>query len=233
MKYLDTSSLFQTVDHVSEALLFGLEIEPNEKTAIADFIINQHGKAGTYADMFAPTEYDLKHDLILFTGEKIKSNVGKCHMIGEEASRILRQLDILTDKVKVALQQADAGLLYRINESKQMPGYEYGKYCCKKCSCALWLNLSSGGLNIDRDLLKAGMAYLKRKRDDKGAWISFPYFYTLYILNEIDIDIVMDEMQYAAKFMKRWYRNKKTDENKYALRRNYIYEQILKKVNSN
>jgi hypothetical protein len=99
MKYLDRNSLFNTVDNVSEALLFALEIDHNEKTEIADFIINQQGKPRTYANTFAPTETDLRQDLILFTGEKIKSGVGKCHMIGEEASRILRKLNLPLDRI--------------------------------------------------------------------------------------------------------------------------------------
>ena len=53
---------------------------------IADFILNQQGKPDAYADTFAPTENDLKKDLVLFTGEKIKSRAGKRHMIGEVAS---------------------------------------------------------------------------------------------------------------------------------------------------
>jgi hypothetical protein len=37
MKYLDKNSLFQTVDNVSEALLYGLKIDVVEKTEIAEF----------------------------------------------------------------------------------------------------------------------------------------------------------------------------------------------------
>jgi len=94
MQYLERNSLFITVENVSEALLFDLKIDKNEKAEIADFIISQQGMPRAYANTFAPTEMDIKQDLILFTGERIKSVVGKCHMIGEEASRILRKLDL-------------------------------------------------------------------------------------------------------------------------------------------
>jgi hypothetical protein len=152
-------------------------------------------------------------------------------MIGEEASRILRKLDLQTDKVKKALQQADFGLRRRINDGSQKRRYEYGRYCCKSCSCALWINLASGGLNNDIKLLAAGLDYLKRHRDDNGKWKGFSYFYTLYVLNEIDKVLAIDEMRYAAKTLEKRLKNKKTDESKYELRRNYICEQILDKVN--
>ena len=233
MKYLDKNSLFKTIDNVSEALLFDLDIDKNEKLEIANFIVTQHGKPRTYANTFAPTDFDLKQDLTLFTGEKIKTGAGKCHMIGEEACRILRKLDVQTDKVKTALREADNGLRNAINTYSQKPRYEYGMYCCKSCSCALWINLASGGLNNDTKLLIAGLNYLKRQRDDKGKWKGFPYYYTLYVLNEIDKDLAMEEMRYISKSIEKRLKRKQRNKNRYNLRRNYICEQILDKVNSN
>jgi len=231
MKYLDKSSLFQTVDNVSEALLFDLDIEKDEKLLIADFIVNQQGKPATYADTFAPTENDLQRDLVLFTGEKIRSRVGKCHMIGEEASRVIRKLDLPVDKVTNALKKADRGLSTQINKLLDDPRYEYGMYCCKSCSCGLWINLASGGLDNNRNMLKAGLAFLKKHRDNKGKWKGFPYYYTLYVLNEMDIELAADELEYSAPVIERRMRKKKRDGNKYELRRNYICEQILDKIN--
>jgi len=233
MKYLDRTSLFQTVDNVSEALLFNMKIDADEKKEIADFIVNQQGKPKTYADTFAPTENDLKHDLILFTGERIKTNAGKCHIIGEESCRILRVLNIQTDQLKTALQKADIGLRNRISKGILDPRYIHGTYCCKSCSCGLWLNLSSGGLNNDKEMLISGLGYLKRLRDNKGKWIGFPYYYTLYVLNEIEINIAIEEMKYAASIIESKLKKNRIDNNKYELRRNYISEQILIKANSN
>lgn len=233
MIYLDKDSLFKTVDNVSEALLFGLKIDNNEVKKIVDFIVNQQGKPRAYADTFAPTEIDLKNDLILFTGERIKTSVGKCHMIGEEASRVLRKLDLQDEKVKTALHQADNGLQKRIFIGLNKPDNIYGRYCCKSCSCALWLNLSTGGINNNLKLLKAGLSYLKSNRDDKGKWKGFPYYYTLYVLNEMDPVLAMDEMIYVAKTIEKRLKKKMANESKYELRRNYISRTILDKVNSN
>lgn len=233
MKYLDENSLFQTVDNVSEALLFNTNIDDDERLQIADFIISQQGKPYTYANTFAPTENDLKRDLILFTGEKIKSKVGKCHMIGEEASRILRKLDLHTDKINSALQKADNGLNNLINTYLKDSRYEFGMYCCKSCSCGLWMNLSSGASIMNSSFLKAGLNYLKEHRDESGRWKGFPFYYTLYVLNQIDAKLAMDEMRYASKIIEKRLRKKRREENKYELRRNYLCEQILNKVNSN
>ena len=233
MKYLDTNSLFHTVDNVSEAILFGLDIDRDEKIQIADFIAGRQGKPNAYAGTFAPTENDLKQDLVLFTGDKIKSRIGKCHMIGEEACRVLRKLDVQNGKTCIALQEADKGLQDQITRYLKESRYEFGTYCCKSCSCGVWMNLSSGGLNLGEGFLDAGMKFLKKFRDESGRWKGFPWYYTLYVLNEIDTDIAMDEMKYAARSIeKRLIRKNKTNESKYDLRRDYIGEQILSKVNS-
>jgi len=232
MEYLDKTSLFKTIDNISEALLFDLKIPENEKLKVADFIIGQQ-HSGAYANTFAPTDIDLKQDLILLTGDKIKSRVGKCHVIGEEASRVLRKLNLQIEKVKTALKQADTGLQNFVNHWSQNSKHNYGMYCCKSCSCAFWINLASGGLKDNRKLLTAGLDHLKQYRDNKGGWKGFPYFYTVYVLNEISPVLAMDEMRYIAKSLENKLKRKKDNENKYDLRRNYIYEQILNKVNKN
>jgi hypothetical protein len=134
MEYRDPLSLAATIDRVSEALFFGLEIEASEKQSVTEFLIKRHYAPGAYANMFAPTEMDMKQDLVLFTGEKIKSNVGRRHMLGEEASRILYKLGVNNETIKTVLQEADEGISQRIKSIANPDGC----YCCKTCSCSLW-----------------------------------------------------------------------------------------------
>ena len=69
---------------VSLSAVINIYVYNTKENEIVEFIINQHGKPQTYANTFAPTANVLTKDLILFTGEKIKSTAGKCHMIGEK-----------------------------------------------------------------------------------------------------------------------------------------------------
>lgn len=226
MEYLNTNSLSQTIDNISEALLFGFDIDKNEKEQIADFLLERHSAAGAYANMFAPTDPDMKQDLILFTGEKIKSNAGRRHMMGEEASRILYKIELKSNAVITALRESDESIATLMKKHDS----PLGTYCCKTCSCSLWLNISSGGLNYDSDMLKAGLEFLKLHRETKGTWKGFPYFYTLYVLNEIDPELAIDELRFAAKSILRWINRKRNEETKYILRRKFIGEAILNKV---
>jgi hypothetical protein len=230
MIYLDKTSLAKTIDNVSEALLFGFDINEREKLEIADFIIKQHGTPYSYANTFAPTDEDMKRDLILFTGEKIKSKAGKCHTLGEEASRILRKLKIEDQRIHIALRESDEGLQKRIDDHLTRQDGTFGAYCCKTCSCSLWLNLSAGGLNNNIQMQLAGLNFLKLFRNDEGSWNGFPYYYTLYALNEISSVLAIDELRFAASSIGKRLKRRISNENQYTLRRNFICESILKKV---
>ena len=233
MNYLNTNSLFETVDNVSEALLFDLKIEEEERSAIANFIVNQQGKPYAYAASYAPTAFDTKHDLILFTGERITTNAGRFHMIAEEASRVLRSLNIADPKIHTSLKQTDDLLKGQINTYIEEGRYPFGMYCCKACSTAMWLNLSAGGLHNDTEMLRAGVEYLKNHRDGNGRWKGFHYYYSLYTLNEMDIEFSLKELKYTAPSVERLLKRKPAEDTRYQVRRNVILEQIIEKVNQN
>jgi len=230
MTYLDKTSLARTIDNVSEALLFGFDILENEKFEIADFLVGQHGAPYSYANTFAPTYEDMKEDLILFTGERVKSRAGKCHTLGEEASRILRKLKIEDQRINTALSESDEGLQKRINDHLSRQGGTFGAYCCKTCSCSLWLNLSAGGLNNNIQMQLAGLNFLKQFRNDEGTWNGFPYYYTLYALNEISSALAIEELRFAASSIEKHLKRRVSIENQYTLRKKFICESILEKA---
>jgi hypothetical protein len=226
MKYLDLFSLAATVDHVSEAIFFGHEIDFIEKQSVIDFMINRHYSSGAYAGMFAPTETDMKHDLILFTGERIKSYAGRRHVLGEEASRVLHKLGVNNESIKTVLNESDEGIWQRMNTKLSHEGC----YCCKTCSCSLWLNVSAGGLNHDIKILKTGLEFLKHYREDNGRWKGFPYHYTLYVLNEIGPEFALEEMQFAARSIEKWIKRNPQAEDRTAQRRYTLGERILARI---
>lgn len=233
MKYIVEDSLFQTIDIVNDALFYNEEIPVQEKQEIAKFISDRQGEPLSYAESFAPTENDMQHDLFLFTGERITTSAGRRYMIGGEASRILRLMDEKGDAITAALTRADEGLYKMIDLSRKDPRYTEGTYCCKRCSCTLWLNMSSGGLSKEAAMLPMGIDFIKRNRDGKGGWNGFPTNYLLYVLNELDPDLSTEELKYAGPAIERKLNRKKNAFGKYDIRRKALYERILDKINSN
>jgi hypothetical protein len=229
MENLEQNSLVQTVEYISEAFLLGKKIDKNSRISLAKFIVEQQDKPNCYAHTFAPTEFDLTNEFRLFTGEKVNSKVGLCHILGEEASVALRRLNLGENKIELAIEKANKGLNSFILKYKHL--YPEGMYCCKTCSCALWLNIGTDGVPNQKEMLNSAMKILKNNRDNNGKWKGFNFYYTLYVLNSIDNNLSFKELQYASLSIEKRLKKMNEMEGKYGVRRKAILEQILEKIN--
>ena len=149
MKLLYKSSLAKTINAVNEALFFDKKIIVSQKNEVVKWIADRQGLPGSYAGkLFALTKNDFDNDIQLFTGEKIKSNAGKAHVLGEEACRIL---SILNPKNN-ALAKAQKGMEELLAKHLAV-GHELGTFCCVTCTCELWRNASAGKLKNSKKFL--------------------------------------------------------------------------------
>ena len=141
---------------------------------------------------------------MLFTGERITSASAR-HILGEEASRALRSLDVRDASVRVALERADAGILGCLARAESDPrNGNPGKYCCGKCSVGLWRNLLSGGLDRREERLRKGVGkFLRTQRAGEGKWRVFPFWYTVLALTEMDVPEARAELTYVAPVLER------------------------------
>jgi hypothetical protein len=232
MKLLDTSSLAVTIDNLNEVFFYNRKLNKSEKAEVARWIASRQGLKGSYAGMFAPTELDFKNPLTVFTGEKITTNAGRSHIIGEEASRALLLLDAKDKNVADALDRASRSFADRIS----YPDRTCGMYCFGICTCSYRRHLNAGGLkNINgeafnqRELI-GFLQELKRHRDEKGRWHRFPFYYTLLVLEEIAHPSAIAEMRYTAPILERMLKRKADAGNKYAVRRHDLAERIMGKI---
>jgi hypothetical protein len=92
----------------------------------------------------------------------------------------------------------------------------------------LWRHLAAGGLTNAEVRLTEGLRTLRQRRDSKGKWKSFPFYYTLLALSEMDIPQAVEEMRYAAGACERdLKRPPKNDV--FNRRRRVLCERILEK----
>ena len=127
MGILNTRSLAKTVDNVNEMLFYGKKIGTKEGKKVAEWIGARQGTKLSYANMFAPTEYDMKHGVRVFTGERITSGAALRHVLGEETCRAMLQLKPKRSEVRDALDRAEKGMLKRLQASKDW-FYRTGMY---------------------------------------------------------------------------------------------------------
>jgi hypothetical protein len=201
--YLD--SLYKTVDATQSALFFFQKIGLQEKKDVSQWLADRQGLPGSYRGMFAPTEQDFTDGIQVFTGEKVTSRAAIAHILSEEACRLLLLLGVKSQEVTQALQAASDSMLKSIKESAEK-GYPKGRYCCGICSVSLWRHLSVGGLPKAEGWLETGTRSLVENRDGNGRWRSFPFYYTLLALSEIEPTLAKKELNYAAPAVESAYK---------------------------
>jgi hypothetical protein len=228
MALLNKRSLGKTVDSVNEALFFKKAISAEEKKAVSAWIAERQGLKLSYARMFAPPEYDMKHGIRVFTGERITSGAALRHVLGEETCRIMLRLGVRNPRVQEALERAEKGMIKRLEESRQS-FYRRGIYCCGTCTASVWRHLAAGGLNERTRRIAVGMKALKGHRDGEGRWLRFPFYYTLLALTEIDSSEAKKEKQYAARILERFLKRRK-EASKFDNRRRIVAERILGQI---
>jgi hypothetical protein len=200
---IDSASLSETVDAINAAYFDGRTLAAAERGQAARWIAGRQGLEGAYADSFAGFPSERSKGIVLFTGERITSASAR-HILGEEASRALRQLRVRDSQVTRALERADDGLMRCLTRAAEDPrNTNPGLFCCGKCSVGLWRNLLAGGLDRHEERLRRGASHLRSMRDDGHQWRVFPFWYTVLALSDMDSADARKELKHAAPALER------------------------------
>ena len=200
---INRASLSQTVDAINAAHFDGRRLTATERGPAARWIAARQGLPAAYGGTFAGFPSERSRGIVLFTGERIASASAR-HILGEEASRALRQLRVRDPKVTRALEGADSGLMRCLERAAEDPrNSNPGLYCCGKCSVGLWRNLLAGGLDRRDERLQRGASHLRSMRDSEHQWRRFPFWYTVMALSEMDSAEARTELRYAAPALER------------------------------
>jgi len=200
--FVHPESLSETLDAVNEALADGAKIPPNEQKRVARWIASRQGLPGAYASTFAGFEPERQRGIRLFTGERVNSASAR-HILGEETCRVLLQLNIRDKAVRQSLDRATNGLLQCLARAADSRNPNPGVFCCGKCTVGLWRHLAVGGLDRQEERLRKGIQSLRPRRDGKGGWRTFPFWYTVLLLSEIELPGARAELRYAAPELER------------------------------
>ncbi len=218
-------SLSETVDALNEALASGQTISARDRVAVARWIALRQGLPGAYANTFAGFESERKNGIRLFTGERVNSASAR-HILGEEACRVLRKLDVRDKNAQQALASATEGLQQAVARWVADPRHtNIGTFCCGKCTVGLWRHLIVGGLDRPEERLEKGVTHLRSKRDGAGGWQTFPFWYTILTLTEIEGPEANAEIRYARAQLERTAT--KSPATRFARRRRAIAERAL------
>lgn len=200
---IHAESLSETVDAVNEAFADGVKLAASARREVALWIASRQGLPGAYAHTFAAFDAERKRGIQLFTGERATSASAR-HILGEESCRVLHLLGVRDRVVQRALDAATAGLMQALERAACDPRHTNpGVFCCGKCTVGLWRHLIAGGLDRQEERLVKGVRALGSKRDGRGGWRTFPFWYTVLALSEIDVPAAATELRHVSDKLER------------------------------
>lgn len=224
---INRTSLSRTVDAINAAHVDGHTLSAADRGDVARWIAARQGLPGAYGGTFAGFPSERSKGIVLFTGERIAFASAR-HILGEEASRALRSLGVRDRGVTRALDAADEGLMQCLARAAEDPRKQNpGLYCCGKCSVGLWRNLLGGGLDRREERLERGAMHLRSVRDGEEGWRTFPFWYTVLALSEMDSNGAKAELKYAAPALER-AAARATSSSVYTQRRQALATRVLK-----
>lgn len=202
---ISEDSLCRTLDAVEDLFFNSQTLASPDRLRAASWIAARQGLPGAKSGSFAALPGELSDGFVAFTGERF-THASARHILGEEACRALRKLDVDDVEVQAALDRADEGLTQAISRAEYDPRYGHnpGAYCCAKCTVGVWRNLLSGGLDRREERLRRGVGeFLRSCRATGGKWAAFPFWYTVLALAEMESPEAREELLYAAPALER------------------------------
>lgn len=202
-EWICEDSVCRTIDAVEAAAFDDRDIGRTERERIARWLAARQGLPGSKSGTFAGFPAELRDGFVAFTGERF-THASARHILGEEACRALRWLDVADPTIRAALDRADAGLMDAVALAEHDPRHPNpGVYCCGKCSVGMWRNVLSGGLDRRDERLARGVEFLSSHRSGRGRWRVFPFWYTVLALAEMGTPEAAGELTYASPVLER------------------------------
>jgi len=160
-----------------------------------EWVLSRQGLHGSYFNLFMPTNQDLSEGVRLLTGERMLSDAGTRHVLGEEA---LRAVIVWNLRSSSAVKQALKGFNNLLEA-----GAESGRWCCYTCTMAFLRALAVAKPDKWDKILEKGLNRIKKARTADGRWHGFPFYYTLLTLSEMDTSYARAELRHASKIAER------------------------------
>ncbi len=210
-KILVPESLQETLWRLEEVRRGFVSKSVTDVQEALQWVLARQGLHGSYFNLFMPTIQDLSQGVRLLTGERMLSNAGTRHVLGEEA---LRTVIVWKLKSSSAVKQALKGLNNLLEA-----GGKNGRWCCHTCTIAFLRTLAVTRPDKWDRILEKGLNRIRKARTTDGRWRGFPFYYTLLTFSELDTPSARAELRHASKIAKRLLKRYRSDDRTSRFRR--------------
>jgi hypothetical protein len=194
MNLIDHTSIVNSLDKLNECYLYGETVPADAGLQLARWIASRLGEKGAYRGMFAPTPSDFEHGIHVFTGEELQSASAR-HIMGQEAARAVWLLGNRDPELHNVYEHATAWM------HDNLEFHETGTFCCGRCTLAYWRHFSVADFKNKHMLLQKGLLAMRKMRTGDGQWRTLPFYYAVYTLTDLDLELAREELNYARRAM--------------------------------
>jgi hypothetical protein len=216
---VQANSLAATLDAIDQALSYDRTLPEADVETAARWLTGRQVRSGKWAGMFAPTDLDYGHGVTLFTKEKLQTQLAARNILTAEAARALT----LFSKTNPGFQ--DAGQ-YVDRADRWLSGQCFARDCmvgeCAHSGIGLMRYVTVRDRDRSQEWLERHIEMLSGRRDGKGRWKGFPFYYTLLTLSEIDLPSARQELCYTVPACERMRRRLSGDDPVVRRRRDVI-----------
>ncbi len=118
LKIFNENSLIATVDNYETARFLG-EVDTGEYSNTVEWVSRRLGCRGGYKGSFAMTEEDWRNPFRLWSGEKLSTRAGRSHVIAQEVTKMLREIEKETGERIDSLHESESRLGARIFSTRE------------------------------------------------------------------------------------------------------------------
>jgi hypothetical protein len=220
MIIIHPANLSATLDATADAFFNQRPISPEIRQEIASLIISRQCQSGKDNLAFLPFAAESENPLRLYTGEELKTDFARSHILLIESTRILTLLELDNHAVAQSIQAA----------TKHMARMCYSRFCtkgeCKVLTIEYMRLLALDRTSETEEQISNHLARLSAERDGKGRWGGFPFYFTLLMLLDFYHPQAIQELQYSAPECRK-IQSQNWPSNPFSTRRQAILEKVL------
>jgi len=192
---VQANSLAATLDAIDQVLFYDRTLPEADVEAATRWLTGRQVRSGKWAGMFAPTDLDYGHGVTLFTKEKLRTRLAARNILTAEAARALTLFNRAGPGVQDAGQYVD-----RANRwlSRQCFARDCMVGECAHSGIGLMRYVAVRDRDRSQEWLECHLEMLSGRRDGKGRWKGFPFYYTLLTLSAIDLPSARQELCYSV-----------------------------------
>jgi len=183
-------SLARMIEEINVRLESGDAPSATERTEAVSRILGHQVEVGRNAGAFAPTGRDLAAGVRLWTGEVLRTTHAKWSLLTAEAARLVLLLGASDGAGGASVARARSWLDASCFASRGCTAGE-----CAHSLIGYLRLLATQGEEPDR--MGRCLSGIRHRRDGRGRWSGFPFYYTILALSESAIPAAAAELSYA------------------------------------